>query len=171
MANNYISLISGIRTVLEAIITSAGAGDSGKIVALDANGRLDESMLPVGIGADTASILASETLAAGDFVDIYDNTGTATCRKADVSATGKTADGFVLAGATSGNNATIYFEGQNNQLTGLTAGVSYFSSPTVPGGVTATAPSTSGQVVQFVGVAINATTINTDIDLQGITLA
>lgn len=170
MANKYLTLLAGVKTLVEAIAASAGVGDAGKIIALDASGRIDSSMMPVGIGADTASIVASENLAAGDYVDIYDDAGTAKCRKADTSAAGKTADGFVLAGVTATANATVYFEGQNTQKSGLTAGLSYFVDPTVPGGVTATAPSTSGQVVQFVGIAINATTISTEIS-RGITIA
>jgi hypothetical protein len=109
--------------------------------------------------ADTASIVSSENLAAGDIVDIYDNAGTANVRKADGASAGKYATGFVLAAVTSGSNATVYFEGQNNQLTGLTAGARMYLSATTPGEITATAPTGTGQVVQYVGRAINATTI------------
>ncbi len=170
MANKYLSLISGVKTLIEAITSSAGAGDAGKIPGLDSSGRLDTSFMPVGIGADTASIEASENLSAGDFVDIYDAAGTPKCRKADASTAGKSADGFVLTGVTSPANATIYFEGQNTQLTGLTAGVSYYLDASTPGGITATPPSTTNNVVQYLGTAINTTTLTTEIS-RGITLA
>ena len=159
MAEKYLKNNSGVLTEEEAIQTSSGAGDAGKIPALDSAGRLDNTVMPVGIGADTASIIASENLAAGDMVDIYDNTGTPNVRKADGSTAGKYATGFVLAAVTSGSNAAVYFEGQNNQLTGLTAGARMYLSATTPGGIVATAPTGSGQVVQYVGRAINATTI------------
>ncbi len=149
---------SGKFTEVSGLATSAGAGDAGKIPALDSAGRLDNSMMPVGIGADTASIAASENLAAGDFVNVHNSTG-AKVRKADASTSGKEADGFVLAAVTSGNNATVYFEGTNTQVTGLTPGPVFLSASSA-GAATGTAPSTAGQVVQRLGVATSATAVN-----------
>jgi hypothetical protein len=137
---------------------SAGAGDAGKIVALDSTGRIDNTMMPVGIGADTQVITASEALAAGDLVNVWNSTG-AKVRKADASVAGKEAHGFVLAAVTSGNPATVYFEGTDTQVTGLTPGVQYLSAAT-PGLATVTAPSGTGQVVQRVGFATAATALN-----------
>jgi hypothetical protein len=159
MANKYIKLSSGNLSEEEALVSSAGAGDAGKIPALDTAGRLDNSFLPIGIGADTKSIQASENLAAGDFVNIWDDTGTTKVRKAD-AATNKPVDGFVLAAVTSGNNATVYFEGTNNQLSTLTGGSVYYLSGSTPGGAVATSPSASGYLVQKVGKAVSATEIN-----------
>jgi len=144
-------------SIINSKTTSAGAGDTGKIPALDATGRLDTSFMPTGIGADTASIQASENLAAGDLVNIW-NSGGARVRKADATTAGKEAHGFVLASVTSGANATVYFEGGNGQVTGQTPGRVYLS--TTPGLATATAPSAAGNVVQIVGFATAATSIN-----------
>lgn len=58
-------------SIVNSVGTSAGAGDSGKLPSLDGSGKLDNSFMPVGIGADTAAIATSETLAAGDFVNIW----------------------------------------------------------------------------------------------------
>lgn len=156
-------------TIVNAKTTSAGAGDSGKVVALDSSGRIDPTMMPTGIGADTASILASEALSAGDQVNIYNNAGTANVRKADASTAGKDAMGFVLSAVSSGANATVYFEGTNTQLTGLTPGRQFLSA-TTPGKTQATAPTGSGQVVQVVGFATSATAMNFQAELP-ITLA
>lgn len=49
-------------TIVNSKTSSAGAGDSGKLPALDAAGLLDSSFMPVGVGADTAPITASEAL-------------------------------------------------------------------------------------------------------------
>ena len=155
--NKYFKNNSGTLTEEAAIQSSSGAGDAGKIIALDTSGRIDNSMMPVGIGADTQSVTASEDLAAGDFVNVYNSSG-AKCRKADASTAGKEASGFVLAGVTSGNSATIYFEGTNTQVTGMTPGTVFLS--TTPGIATSTAPSASGNVVQRIGFATSATTIN-----------
>lgn len=145
-------------TIVNGKTSSAGAGDSGKLPALDASGRLDNSFMPVGIGADTASILASEALSAGNFVNIYNNAGTANVRKADATTSGKEAHGFVLAAVSSGANATVYFEGSNTGVTGLTPGMQFLN--TTAGGSTAAAPSGSGNVVQRLGVATSATSVN-----------
>lgn len=157
MADKYLYNNAGTLTEREAKVTSAGAGDTGKIPALDAAGRLDTSMMPVGIGADTASITTSEAVAAGDFINIHNSSG-AKARKADATTAGKEAHGFVLAGAASGALATVYFEGTNTQVSGLTAGVVFLA--TTAGTATGTAPSASGNVVQRLGVALSATAVN-----------
>lgn len=158
MADKYLYNNAGTITEKAAITTSAGAGDSGKIPALDSSGRLDNSVMPTGIGADTATITASEALAAGDLVNVWNSTG-AKVRKADASTAGKEAHGFVLAAVSNGAAATVYFEGTDTQVTGLTPGVQFLSAAT-PGAATATAPSGTGQVVQRVGFATAATALN-----------
>jgi hypothetical protein len=96
MANKYIAMVAGLLTEVAALVTSAGAGDAGKIVALDSSGKLDTSLMPTGVGADTQAIATSESLAAGDLVNVFNSTG-AKVRKADSSVSGKEAHGFVLA--------------------------------------------------------------------------
>jgi hypothetical protein len=159
MANKYIALTSGKLTNTEATVTSAGAGDAGEIVALDSNGKLDVSVLPVGVGPDVAVLATTENLAAGDYVNIFNDTGTPKARLADAS-NGRDAHGFVKAATTSPANATIYFEGPNDDLTGLTPGARIYLDTT--GNITET-PRTSG-IHQFLGYAIATDTVNTDID-------
>ena len=144
-------------TILNAKASSAGAGDAGKIVQLDSAGRLDATMMPVGIGADTASVTTSEALAAGDFVNIWNSSG-AKARKADATVAGKEAHGFVLTGVASGAQATVYFEGTNTAVTGQTPGNVFLS--TTAGRSAASAPTGSGNVVQCIGFATGPTTIN-----------
>lgn len=143
----------------QAATQTGGGGNENKIPALDATGRLDNTMMPVGVGPDTASIEAAENLSAGDFVNIYNATGTTKVRKADATTNGKEANGFVLDAATLGESVLVYFEGRNTQLTGLTGGEIYFLSTTA-GSVTDTPPSTAGNVVQRVGRAISATELS-----------
>ena len=138
--------------------TSAGAGDAGKIPQLDSSGRLDNSLMPSGIGADTEVMATSENLSAGDLVNIWNDGGTRKARKADAS-NGRRAHGFVLAGTTSPANATVYFSGDLTGLTSLTIGAPYYLSGAGAGAVVATAPSTAGQISQEIGVAISTTAI------------
>ena len=46
MADKYMSLNNGKRTLVEATDTSTGAADAGEIVALNSAGQIDASMLP-----------------------------------------------------------------------------------------------------------------------------
>jgi hypothetical protein len=184
-APKYLKNNAGRKTEVAAITSSAGAADAEKIVATAAgtgiladsimgaaetgnsvvvktksDGTLDSSILPAGIGADTASIVASENLAAGDVVNIWNDGGTPKVRKADATAEGKEAHGFVLAGVASAASATVYFEGKLTGLSGLTPGARHYISAATPGAITSTAPSATGNVVQFVGTAYSSSAIN-----------
>lgn len=159
--NRFLGLVGGVRTWFTALAASTGAPDANKIVMTDSTGRLDTSLMPVGIGAATQTILASEALVAGDFVNIFNNSGTPNVRKADAT-NNRPANGFVLSAVNSAANATVYLGGMNNARSGLTPGVLYFLS--TAGGVTTTAPSTVGHLIQEIGVASNATTIQFDYD-------
>lgn len=159
-ASKYIKQVNGVLTEQAATQVSAGAGDAGKILALNEQGKLDNSVLPTGIGADTAAVQASEDLAAGEYVNIYNDAGTPKCRLADATTAGKEAHGFVLAAVTPGNSATVYFEGTNNQVTGAVPGPVFLG--TTAGGFSAAAPSSAGNIVQRIGIATSATSINVE---------
>lgn len=162
-----LQIVNGLATEVPAVNVSAGAGDAGKIPELNASGRLDETMMPPGIGADTKVFPATETMTAGDFVNIYDDGGTASVKLADASeGPSGMAHGFVRDNVTSGNPATVYFEGPNDQLSGLTPGVSYVLSHTTPGGVVAlsAASTTATHILQQLGAAVAADEINVEIE-------
>lgn len=159
MANKYIALITGKLKEVEALVTSAGAGDAGKIPALDAAGLLDASLMPVGVGATVVVAPASEALTAGNFVNLWNDAGTLKVRKADATTNAKPALGFVLENVSEAANATVYLLSQmNTGVSGLTIGSDYFLS-TTPGGVTTTAPSAAGNIVQFIGKATQTTAL------------
>lgn len=160
--NRFLTLVDGIRQLATAIATSSGAGDANKIVATGSDGRLHTSFMPVGIGAATETIAASENLSAGDFVNIWNNSGTRNVRKADASNT-RPAHGFVLAAVTSGQNATVFTQGANTGLSSLTPGTVRFLAAT-PGLSTATAPSTAGQIVQELGYTLSTTSMQFEYD-------
>jgi hypothetical protein len=156
--SKYLALICGRIREVFATVTSAGAADDGKIVALGTDGRIDSSVMPVGIGAEVKTIQASENLSAGNLVNIWNSAGQFRVRKADATTSGKEANGFVLSAVTSGQNATVYLEGTLTGLGGMLPGRMYLS--TTPGEATATPPSGSGNVVQYVGEAVSTTEIS-----------
>lgn len=161
----FLSIVNGVTREIVALVSSTGATDANKIVQTGADGRLDATLMPVGIGADTKSVLASEALSAGDWVNLYDNAGTTNVRKASAADATKPAHGFVKDNVASGSQATVYFEGPNSSLTGLTAGTTYVLSAATPGAVVAqsAAPAADGNILQVLGVATEATEINTEI--------
>lgn len=158
MAKKYLEIgADGLPTEVEGLVSSAGAGDAGKIPALDSAGRLDTSVLPAGIGQNVSLLTASENLVAGDWVNIFDDAGTAKVRKAD-NSNARRAHGFVRAAFSSAATATVYGAGElNDQLSSLTLGAEYFLD--TAGGETTTTPTAPGSIVQGLGVAESATAI------------
>lgn len=156
--SKFLALVSGRIREITATVTSTGVSDDGKIVALGTDGRLDGSVMPVGIGAEVKTIVASEALNAGDLVNIWNNAGQFRVRKADATAAGKEANGFVISSVSNGGNAAVYLEGTVTGLGGLLPGRYYLS--TTPGAVTDTPPSVSGNVVQYIGSAVSTTEIS-----------
>lgn len=153
--NKYLKKgTSGFAEEQASIDTSAGAGDAGKIIAANGSGKLDETFLPAGVGADSKTATAGEALSAGDLVYV---TGTGTIMKADANTVTKKAIGFVQSAISNAASGTVYFDGTITGLSGLTPGADYFLSAATAGGITATPPSGAGDIVQFVGVALSAT--------------
>lgn len=184
MAQRFQTWLNSKWQLLEALVTSTGASDAGKVVATNAEGILDDtlvnttttggapnagkrvqlngsgvldmSMLPSGVGDETEVFPASEALSAGDCVNKWNDAGTVKVRKADTN--GKPADGYVKTAVASGANATVYSDGINDAVTGLAIGTVYLSS--TPGGYSATPPAdASGLVLQELGFANSATSV------------
>ena len=147
---------SGKREEVLATEVSTGAAEAGDIPRLDSTGRLDNSLLPVGIGADTKMLVATEALSAGDYVNIFDDAGTASVRLAD-RTNGRRAHGFVNDAVAVAAVGEVFFEGPNTGLTGLTVGTQYFLG--AAGAVEETPTTTSGEILQCLGVACSTTEI------------
>lgn len=150
---------NGTQQEYSGVTVSVGAGSSGEIPALDSTGKIDPSMLPIGIGADAVSAEAGESLSAGDIV-YFDSTGKV--MKAEASTIAKAGRGYVTQVYTSGATATVYFDDSNPSLTGLTPGSTYYLSTTA-GQVTTTPPTTTNSIVQEIGFASSATNLRVNI--------
>jgi hypothetical protein len=163
MANNgkFLNLENGKKKLDDAINSSAGVADAGKIIKLDANGKIDLTLLPSGIGDDAVEIITFEDVAAGDFVNIFDDGGVAKIRKADAT-NGRDANGFVLESAVAPVPVKVFFEGTNSQLSGLTIGARYYLD--AAGAVTNVPKTGSGELHQYLGKAFSATEITTEKD-------
>jgi len=157
MADKFLVRDGGSLKEKEAITSSAGVADAGKVPGLNTDGKLHVSMMPTGITPEVVMCEASEALGAGEFVSLFNDGGTLKARLADATGPGegKRAQGFVLAAYAMGEQATVYMPSNiNTGLTGLSIATTYYLS-TTPGAATATPPSGSGNIVQEVGYTTN----------------
>ena len=159
--SKFLGLVAGVKTWFTAIQISTGAGDAGKIIGLGGDGKLSVTMMPAGIGAATQAMVSSEILAAGDFVNVFDNAGSPNCRKAD-STNSRPAHGFVTSPVAAAASATVFLSGPNTARSTLVSGSLYFLG--IAGNVSLTPPSTVGNIIQEIGIAANSTTISFDFD-------
>lgn len=155
---------AGMPKEVELTVISSGVGNAGDGVALDSAGKLDISVMPTGIGADTVTAIAGENLSAGNLVYIN---GSGQVLKADASSSTKGAIGFVIASVTSGNSATVYMEGSITGLSSLTPGARYYLSNSIAGAISLYSGLTfsPGHISQYVGPATSATVLSFEPDL------
>ena len=163
MPQKFLQLVNGKKALREAKDASAGAGDAGELVALDAEGKIDQSMLR---DIDNLVVVASEGLSAGDYINLWDDLGTVKARKAD-NSNGRDAHGYVTETVIAAANVTVFFEGANTNLAGLTPGERVYLG--ITGDVTQTPldpndAGNAGKIHQLLGYAVSATAVNVDID-------
>jgi hypothetical protein len=158
--NKYMKLESGKKRLQTANDVSAGAGDAGKLVALNAAGVIDPSMLT---DQDVSNLVAFENMSAGDYVNLFLDASVIKARLAD-NSNDRAAMGYIDDTVTAAANVNIFFEGSNTNLSGLTIGARQYLGTV---GQTIEVPldptSVTGDIHQLLGVAISATEINTDI--------
>lgn len=162
MADKYIALINGVDQEVEGTVTGGTVTQAGDLVALDGTGRLDQSIMPVGVAPDTYIGTASEALtSAAPFVYIKSD---GTVANASATSGGNPTIGFVLANVANAAQATVFFEGRVTGLSGLTVGARYYLSDTVAGGATLTPVSGTGKLHQYLGRAVSTSTIAFEAD-------
>lgn len=116
-------------------------------VEVDVEG-LEDAILP--------EVTAAANIAARDIVYVS-AAGTVNLARAD-NATTQRAFGIAPAAIASAGTGAILTVGiVTSTGWGLTAGSIYYLSPTVAGGITTTAPSSAGQYIVPVGIALSTT--------------
>lgn len=160
----YLKIGSIGRTVEEATVVIGGAESANKVPELDASGVFDASMMPSGIGSDTSVVSASENLAQNDLVNIWNSSSTIKARKADAGTNKYEVHGYVKAAVTSGNNATVYRDGDcSGTFVAADAGKLVFASDTA-GGHTLTPVTGSGKLHQVVGHVVSLTAFDFEVE-------
>lgn len=127
-------------------------------VTVDSFGRVTAAAN--GLTSDAAALVYTDTQTAHGFVvgNIVKCTGNNTFALAQADTA---ADAEVVGMVTTvidANDFLLTVGGVITGLTGLTAGLAYYLDPSVAGGYTSTKPTTTGQVVKPVFIAITTTT-------------
>ena len=136
---------------------SAGSGSAGAIPALNAAGLIDETMLPEALAT---TILASEAIAAGAMVNVWDNSGTLNVRNANATDTTKPCNGWAPSAIGSSSTGQINFGGINPSValgafTVANIGQQVFLSTVSGGVVIASNAFSSGNLVQSLGTIVD----------------
>jgi hypothetical protein len=135
-------------------------GDSNNLYMLTAD-LTTWILAPIGSGGGTPSletimVVASEDIADGDFVNIWNSGGARRVRPALAANANKPAQGFATAAALAGATAIVALRGANTHIPGGTfvvsdLGKNAFLSETLPGKATSTRPVGTNQIVQVLG--------------------
>ncbi len=141
-----------------AIASSTGASDAGKIVKLNESGLIDATML-----GSAPSATAGEAITSGDLVYLYNDSGTVKLAKADASAANGSKRAMAIA-VTSGQSGSPVSYVTNGLATRTThgygaPGTQLYLSAAAPGDCASAPPSSSGYLVQAVGVVKDDNTI------------
>jgi hypothetical protein len=120
--------------------------------------NLTTTALPQNPG-QTVTYVATETLADGDLVSFWIDSGVTKVRLADATDDSRQPDGFVLVGAAIGALVKVSLAGSvDTARSGLSPGEIYFLD-TTPGQITLARPSAAGTWGQEVGKALDATSL------------
>lgn len=152
----FNTLINGIPTNVQATTVSTGSASGGQILALTSSGLLDQSVMPAGIAPTAITATPTTAISAGQLVNFYSNAGALAVRPADSTTTGSEANAYAPSAVASGVAGSFQVSGVISGLSGLTIGTLFLGTVGAP---TSTAPSTSGSIVQQVGKALSATSM------------
>ncbi|KTT33810.1 hypothetical protein SB18R_03220 [Pseudomonas oryzihabitans] len=167
----FLRMVNGRLQQIAGVVVSSGSSNAGDLVALGDNGRLDDSVMPAGVGANTQPLVASGAIGAGKFVNFFQDSSTSPStlkmRLAD-NSNGRVAHGFVLSAVADAATGIAYpMDAVNSALSGLSPGVEYYLGTS--GGIitpaldeTASANQGVGKVSQYVGIAKSATELVTN---------
>jgi hypothetical protein len=131
---------------------NAGGGGSGAGFPFAGTAVITGSIVLTS-GSGFPSLLASETLTAGDLVNIFSGG----VRRASNDDLTKQAHGFVTQSRAATNPVVVFYSGLNTNVTGLTAGARYFLS--TAGSEATTPPTATARLSQEVGVAVSTTAL------------
>jgi hypothetical protein len=107
---------------------------------------------------------ASVAIARGQIINLFDNAGVLQARLAQANSATTRAHGVANEAAAPGAQFEMYWRrGCIDSIGGMTLGSEYYLSPTVAGAIQTTRPTVVGQIIQHMGLALSANTLQLDI--------
>jgi hypothetical protein len=168
--NKFLYNNAGQVTEQRGIQITTGVSNAGALVSLNSAGLIDSTMLTAVSALPTQSAAATSAITAGMLTNLYSNAGVLSVRPADSTVAGSEANSYATANIASGATGTVNVgEGIVTGLSGLTLGSKYYLG--TAGALTVTAPSAAGNVVQPVGIALSATSLDFQINITVIVAA
>lgn len=160
------NLLGAIETIVDTMV-SQGITMTRAPYAPNYRGLVD-ALIDLKDGLTALTVLtipatAGENLSAGDAVYLASTSGQAFKATASGTLEQAVVVGFAQANATTSGTVSLVVAG-NLTTAGLTPGEIYYLSPTTPGAITTTAPSTATQFLVRVGEAVTATSLAIRID-------
>ncbi len=139
---------------------TGAAGATGATGPTGANGNTGATG-PTGATGSVPTITfnATEPIAAGKLVNLHVVSGTLEVQLADNTSEGKECYGYCTVGGATGDPITVLSAPGSviSGLSGLTTGSRYYLGGT--GAVTLTVPTTTGNVIQYIGIATTVSTL------------
>jgi hypothetical protein len=115
--------------------------------------------------------VASVPITRGQIVNLFNSAGALRARLAKADSMTTMAHGVCNETVAAGQQFEMYWQrGCLDSIVGLTVGANYFLSTAVAGQVQTVRPSVAGQIIQSVGFALAATTMQLDISSLAIQL-
>lgn len=142
------------------LITGVDEYDSSEWAALGPQGAMTHGRYTRGFAVSNGPIIP------GNIINLFNSSGVLTMRKADASDPTKMAHGIAT---TSGNGVLVEFNWLRcftNLIGSLSLGTLYYLSDATPGLISNTKPTTSGHIVQPIGLAVGSTSLLMDIPLS-----
>jgi hypothetical protein len=165
--NKFLYNNAGQVTEQRGIQITTGVSNAGALVSLNSAGLIDSTMLTAVSALPTQSAAATSAITAGMLTNLYSNAGVLSVRPADSTVAGSEANSYATANIASGATGTVNVG--EGSLSGLTLGSKYYLG--TAGALTVTAPSAAGNVVQPVGIALSATSLDFQINITVIVAA
>jgi hypothetical protein len=158
-ADKYLGLSSGIITNTSPAVTGGGTS-ANKILALDAGGLIDSTVVPPALLLPTLSAKGGAAgVTAGDLVYLTKPGADYLANKADNSAVATLAVGYVLTTAASGAAVTVYFGGVNTAVTVTTPFAPQYLDTGANAGKLTEAPPANPNYLQLAGTALTTTSL------------
>jgi hypothetical protein len=151
---------NGTQEKYKGVEAPAGSTNAGDFAVYGSDGKLNAAAFPAGFGQDAVNATAGEALSAGDMV-YFNSSGNV--MKADATAIGKQARGYVNAAVTNAATAQVFFDDTNTGKTGLTPGATYYLGLTAGQIVTPAPTLAAGNICQEIGFATSATSLRVNI--------